>query len=166
MSDVVQTISSITRELDVEIVLYHAVNVPDDSSLELDEHWKSKATTYISHIRMVVSKAEVQEALRERIFKNPGALQAEIDRNRTRVESISEVFLSITEAVGKGAKHLDGAVRLVERLAGAFSCARTAKLEGQQRRLLPPPDELGLPDLEEPQSDNDDRGDSNQPSNQ
>jgi hypothetical protein len=48
----------------------------------------------------------------------------DIDRNRTHLESITEVFLSLTEAVGTGAKHLDGAVKLIERLAGAFLGAR------------------------------------------
>jgi hypothetical protein len=72
-------------------------------------------------------------------------LQAELDRNRTRVESITEVFLSITEAIGKGAKHLDGAVKLIERLAGALSSARSARSEHDTQLRLPHPDKLGLP---------------------
>jgi hypothetical protein len=84
------------------------------------------------------------ESLRERIFKRLNQLQEELDRNRTRIESVSEVFLSITEAISKGAKHLDGAVKLVERLAGALSGARTAKLERDEQLRLPAPENLGL----------------------
>jgi hypothetical protein len=74
-------------------------------------------------------------------------LQHEIDRNRTYLRSITEVFLTLTEAVSKGAKHLDGAVKLIERLGGAFSGARSAKIEHETRLKLPYPERLGLSDL-------------------
>ena len=57
------------------------------------------------------------------------------------------MFLTLTEAVSKGAKHLDRAVKLVERLGGAFSGARTAKIDHETRLKLPNPEQLGLSDL-------------------
>jgi hypothetical protein len=136
-------INTVLSSLEEEIRISEAIT-NDLSYIELDDNWKSRAGSYISHIREVVSKAEVIEPLRERIFKRLNQLQDEIDKNRTRVESISEVFLAITEAVGKGAKHLEGAVKLIERLAGAFSGARTARLEHDTQLRLPGPDNLGL----------------------
>ena len=41
----------------------------DGSYVEIDNLWKDKANTYIYHIRDIVSKATVEEGLRERIFR-------------------------------------------------------------------------------------------------
>lgn len=131
--------------LDIEIRINDAM-LDGMNYIELDDTWKAKATTYVAHIRDVVAKADVAESIRERIFKRLNELQAELDRNRTRVEAITEVFLSITEAVSKGAKHLDGAVKLIERLAGALSGARTARIEHETQLRLPSPERLGLSD--------------------
>lgn len=140
-------INYIEMELNTRKLLSVALASSDDR-VALDDSWKVKAGTYIAHIRTAVVNAEMNETLRERIFSKLNELQAEIDRNRTRVETISEVFLAITEAVGKGAKHLDGAVKLVERLAGALSGAKTAALEHKSVLKLPPPESVGLSDLE------------------
>jgi hypothetical protein len=136
-----------TRLLEKEIVRY-AMEEGNEAYIILDDHWRTKSTTYIFHIREVVSKAELAESLRERIFTRLNQLQNEIDRNRTRVESISEVFLVVTEAVGKGAKRLEGAIRIIERLAGALAGARTAALEHEITPKLPAPETFGLSDLE------------------
>jgi hypothetical protein len=143
----VANVNDALGDLDIEIRVNDAI-VGGDDYIELDDDWKTRATSYVAHIREVVSKAEVNESIRERIFRKLNDLQAEIDRNRTHVESLTEVFLSITEAVSKGAKHLDGAVKLVERLAGAFSGARTAKIEHDTQLRLPSPEKLGLPEPE------------------
>jgi len=75
-------------------------------------------------------------------------LQIEVDRNRTKLSSVTETFLSLTEAVSKGATNLMPAVRLLEKIAGAFSGARTAKLEYQpQQPRLPSPENLGMTEL-------------------
>jgi len=117
--------------------------------LPITDDWKATASTYIFHIRQVIKNAVIEEAIRERIFAKLNALQREIDRNRTTIEAITEVFLTITEAMGKGAKNLEGAVKLVERLAGAISGIRTEStmIEQELRRGLPAPEELGLSEL-------------------
>ena len=135
------------EDLDIEMRVQDAIYGGDDY-IELDSDWRARAGSYVSHIRNVVSRAEVNEAIRERIFNRLNELQSEIDRNRTHVEAITEVFLSLTEAVSKGAKHLEGAVKLVERLAGALSGARSAKIEHDTQLRLPRPEKLGLSDPE------------------
>ncbi len=140
-------INSALEDIELEIRISDAI-MADDDYIELNEDWKTRANTYVSHIREVVSKADMIEALRERIFKRLNELQNELDRNRTHVESITEVFLAVTEAVSKGAKHMDGAIKLIERLAGALSGARTARIEHDTQLRLPPPDNLGLTDPE------------------
>jgi hypothetical protein len=115
-------------------------------SISLDAAWKTKVTAYVAHIREVVAKAQVQEAIRERIFKALGQLQLEIDRNRTRPQAWAEVWLPMTEAIGRGAKNLEPAIRLLERGAGAISRLRTGIAGGHLPPRLPPPDDLGLND--------------------
>jgi len=142
------SIDDAIETIDLEIKIDDAIE-GSENHIELSADWKERATSYVFHIRSVVSKAQVNESMRERILKRLADLQFEIDKNRTRVNSISEVFLSVTEAVGQGAKHLEGAVRLVDRLAGALSGARTAKIEHDLQPRLPAPDRLGLPPPDE-----------------
>jgi hypothetical protein len=99
----------------------------------------------------VVSAGEITGALRERIFSSLNRLQSEVDRNRSYTQSICEVFLTLTEAAGKGAKNLLPAVRLVERLAGAYSSLRTAKIKHETILKLPGPEEVGLSDIDKPE---------------
>jgi phosphoenolpyruvate synthase/pyruvate phosphate dikinase len=122
-------------------------NTLNASGIRLNEDWKAKAASYVFHIREVVSRAEMIEGLRERIFDRLNQLQSEIDRNRTYAESISAVFLTITEAMSRGAKHLEPAVKLVERLAGALSGFSTASVEHETQFKLPGPEQFGLDDL-------------------
>ena len=95
----------------------------------------------------------MQEALRERIMLRLNKLQMEIDRNRTKLSSLTEVFLSLTEAAGKGANQLTPVVRIFEKLAGAISGARTATLEHEPTPRLPPPEDFGMTDLSSDDTD-------------
>jgi hypothetical protein len=94
----IKQIAEALNTLDIEIRVDDAIT-GIENYIELDNDWRARAGSYVSHIREVVSKADIIESIRERILKKLNELQSEIDRNRTRVESISEVFLSITEAV-------------------------------------------------------------------
>jgi hypothetical protein len=132
-------------DLDLEVQAAKIVHDTDaERILSLDADWQSKAGSYISHIREAVSRADMREALRERILSRLNALQVEIDRNRTRMESVTEVLLSLTEAVGKGAKNLTPALRLFERLAGALSGARSTRLGYETHEPLAAPESFGL----------------------
>ena len=113
-----------------------------EASVQLDRDWKAKATTLVDHIREVVTNAEMHEALREPIMRNLNQLQSEIDRNRTRLEVIANVWLQVTSAIGNGAKNLDPAVKLVERLSTALGKAKQHEVEADKHPQLPPPDDL------------------------
>jgi hypothetical protein len=143
-----QNIDDLTKfltDLSIQLNLAETILFDRESSdVVLDDDWRAKASTYVSHIRSLVMKAELEEGLRERITSRLNDLQRELDRNRTKVASVAEVFLSLTEAVQKGAKNLVPAVRLFERLAGALSGARTASREARKTLRLPPPEAPGL----------------------
>ncbi|WP_299891941.1 hypothetical protein [uncultured Ruegeria sp.] len=115
--------------------------------VSLDEDWRARATTYLDHIRKCVQEAEVEQLLRENILKKLNNLQAEIDRSRAHIHSFSEVFLVLTNAVSEGAKKLDPAVKIVERIAGAIYGLQKIENE-EQKKSLPPPERLGLPEPE------------------
>jgi hypothetical protein len=113
-----------------------------DASVQLDKDWKAKATTLVRHIREIVTKAEMDEALREPIMRSLNQLQAEIDRNRTRLDVVSNAWLQLTSAIGNGAKNLEPAVKLVERLSKALGKAKRFEIDAEQHPQLPPPDDL------------------------
>jgi len=146
-----EQVEEIIKVMELEISINKVFYEGKDDEISLDENWKSVSSTYIAHIRAVVSRANMPEIMRERILLHLNKLQLEIDRNRTRLSSLTEVFLSLTEAAGKGANNLAPAVRLFEKLAGAFSGARTSHTETrlgfEPQARLPPPETLGLTDL-------------------
>jgi hypothetical protein len=113
--------------------------------LILDATWKGKAGSYVVLIRDIVTKAQMEEKLRQNILGRLNALQGEIDRNQTRVEAFSETLIAITGAIGRGAKNLEPAVKLAERLAGSVFNLREDR-DQQPPLQLPPPEALGLPD--------------------
>jgi hypothetical protein len=118
----------------------------------LDENWRTVATTYVQHIRRAVAEAKMNEALREPIMSKLNDLQREIDRNRTRVESLSETWLKVTEAMGQGAENLGPVAKLLEKLSGPLSWLRRKQAD-EDTKALPPPETLGLPDLSDNGSD-------------
>jgi hypothetical protein len=115
-------------------------------SISLDAAWKDRVSGLVSRIRDIVTKAQMQEAIRERIFKALVQLQLELDRNRTRPQAWAEVWLPITEAIGRGTKNLEPALRLLERGAGAISRLRTGIAGGLLPPRLPPPENIGFDD--------------------
>ena len=113
----------------------------EESTVALDADWKAKVSTWVKHIREIVNKAEIEEGLREGIFRALNTLQSEVDRNRTRMDATAEVWLKLTDAIGQGAKNLEPAVKLLEKLAGAFGKAKQLEPEAK-RPSLPHPDEV------------------------
>ncbi|MCG6558127.1 hypothetical protein MB818_07945 [Ruegeria sp. 1NDH52C] len=114
-----------------------------EASVYLDQEWKSHATTLVSHIREVVTRATMADDLREPILRSLNQLQSEIDRNRTRLERVSDAWLQITSAIGNGAENLEPAVKLIERLSKAMGKAKRHEIEAEKHpQLPPPPDEL------------------------
>lgn len=110
----------------------------------LDQNWKEKALSLLSHVREHVRGADIPEGLRESIFQRLADLQSEIERNRTRIAAAGEALAEICSYIGKGAENLTPAVRLLERITGAFRNAQKASETSSRQRALPPPETLGL----------------------
>lgn len=95
-----------------------------------------------------MNSADLTEPLRQSIMNKLNDLQNEIDRKRTRLASAMSALSEMCEGVAAGAKTLEPAVKLLERVVGAFSGLQRRKLS-QQPAELPAPDTLGLPDFSE-----------------
>jgi hypothetical protein len=115
----------------------------------LDDHWRTRATSHLSHVRAAVEKAELPERLRQSIFNKLNELQAELDRNQTRVRAAVETMAELCEGVGAGAKSLEPAVKILERIVGAFHGLQRKVADNSAAPQLPAPDTLGLPDYSE-----------------
>ncbi|WP_372574390.1 hypothetical protein [Ruegeria jejuensis] len=107
-------------------------------TIELDDNWKAKATTLVGHIRETVSKATMEEGLREPIMRSLETLQAEIDRNRTRTDAIADVWSKVTTAMGAGVKNLEPVVVIIERLSKAVGEAMAFKIQLEAKPLQLP----------------------------
>jgi hypothetical protein len=96
-------------------------------------------------MRDAVQKADVAAEKKDRLFVLIDRLQCEVDRELTPVHAYGELFITICAYMGEGAKKLEPAVQLIERVAGALGEARDA-LSGpwrlpacrEPKRLEPP----------------------------
>jgi hypothetical protein len=89
------------------------------------------------------SDSDAAPSIKESMLAKVHALDAEIDRQRTRVEVVTGLLVGLCAAVGEGAKKLGPAVRLTERIVGAL-----ARLGPPEPAILalPAPEALGLDD--------------------
>jgi hypothetical protein len=79
-------------------------------------------------------------ALRESINQKLDAFAAEVERERTRLASFTEIFTQLCQGMSEGVTALKPAIEIGERLIGAF-----ARLAGQAPiATLPPSDDLDL----------------------
>jgi hypothetical protein len=111
----------------------------------LDRDWRAKITTYINYMKEAVGEADVEQQLRDAILVKINELQAEVDRERTKLQAGIDTLLAITEAIGEGAKKLEPARRLISSVVNSMSKLQKAETAGIA--LLPPPDKMGLPDV-------------------
>ena len=69
------------------------------------------------------------------------AFDAEVERDRTRLQALSAIFIELCTAMSAGATALQPAVRLLEKMTGAL-----ARLSGVSMPALPPPADYGMID--------------------
>jgi hypothetical protein len=110
----------------------------------LSGDYKTQIGGHLTAIRKIVQVAKLPESKRDTIFKKIGSLQEEVDRDRTRTQAVTALWLEITSAIGKGAENLDPAIERLEKIMNVFGRAKnedeTAALPGSSTKRLPPPD--------------------------
>ena len=122
-------------------------------SVGLDGNSKTKIHHYIDQIRTVIQEAELPEAKREALFAKLNALAAEVDKGRTTLQSLTDVWLAISGAIGEGFKKMEPARRCIDSIANLMGKAKEAeenlpslpagstakRIEGPAKRLPAPP---------------------------
>jgi len=113
--------------------------------ISLDESWRSKVSSLLAHVRDIVRKADIEDRLRASINQSINSLQTEVDRTQTRVSAASDALVELCDGIGQGAEALKPAVKLIEKVVGAFRKVQKQKQDGGNQASLPSPDILSLP---------------------
>ena len=116
-------------------------------------NFKTQIGGHLTAIRKIVHEADLSEKKRDAIFRRIEKLQFEVDRDRTRAEAATALWLDISSAIGQGAKNLDPAIERLERIMKVFAQARdedTPQLPApaEQKRIpapTPPPADDDIP---------------------
>ena len=136
---------ALINDVRIEKLLIEAESEGSDQIVLLDDDWRSKVQSYIEHIIIIVRKASIEEGIRERIMNRIAQLSAEVERNRTNITRLAEIWIELTAAGGRGAENLKPAVELLGRLAKAMTKLR----DSVTRPALPSPDQAQLPPPED-----------------
>lgn len=130
----------------------------ESSEISLNAATKEKISHLLNKLRSAVQQSEVAAEKKDRLLSLINKLQYEVDREVTPVHAYGELFITICTYMGEGAKRLEPAVQLVERVAGALGEARDAlggpwrlPARHEPKRLEPPKrksdsDELSVED--------------------
>jgi hypothetical protein len=104
-------------------------------SVVLDEATKIKLRHLLNELLGTVDKLEIPVAKKDRLRSRILALQEEIERERTRFETVGTLFIEACGYGGEGAKGFEPVVRLVERIGAAVGLAKNTA----DAKLPPPP---------------------------
>lgn len=104
-------------------------------SVRFDRATKEKLRHHLEQIRVLVDKAELGETKKEALFKKINALQAEIDRDRTRFEALAALTIEASGTLGE-ALEKSKIESLLDKVAYLFWGAKQ-----EETKRLPPPTE-------------------------
>ena len=136
---------ALINDVIIEKLIIEAESKGSGQIVLLDDDWRSKVQSYIEHIIIIVRKASIEEGIRERIMNRIAQLSADVERNRTNITRLAEIWIELTAAGGRGAENLKPAVELLERLTKAVTKLR----DSVTRPALPSPDQVQLPPPED-----------------
>jgi hypothetical protein len=145
-----ERLRAIKEEIDKKKIDILVETTTRKTAIQLDTAWRDKIHSYILHIRNIVNSADnVPAPIKEGILRKLSELDTEVDRGRTTVQIITDVFVELCAGVSSGAKALIPAVKIGERIIGAL-----ARLKEQPPTLaLPSPDQFDLPSPEMMEAD-------------
>jgi hypothetical protein len=117
-------------------------------SVQLDTKTKQILGHHIGQMREIFTKLEIEEKHREDLFKRLNDLQEEVDRNRTRYDSLAALSIETAGVIGQTVEKS----RLLEIMDAIARVLWGARKEQDQRRLPPPqrPKQIEPPRIQEP----------------
>jgi len=107
-------------------------------SVRVDTATKAKIHHHIEQVRVIVEKLEVTERKKDALLERLNDFGAEVDRSRTRLESLGALIIEAAEVFGEAAEKAEPARKWIETIARLVWGARRAEDEAKQ---LPPPRE-------------------------
>jgi hypothetical protein len=120
------------------------------NSVGLDGNTKAKIHQYIQKIRTVLNKFELPEPKRDALFSKLDAFALEVDRSRTNLQSVTDVYLTVCTAIGEGFNRLEPVRKFIDSIAALMGKAKETE---DSLRALPAPTnqlEFSLKQLEPP----------------
>lgn len=105
-------------------------------TVALDAPTKLKISHLLTQMREAVQQAPISSEKKDRLFAMIDQLQAEVDRDRTPVHAIGELYLTICTYVAEGVEKLEPVSKFLQSVGGALGIAH--KKEEAQAKLPPP----------------------------
>lgn len=102
----------------------------------LDAATKLKISHLLTQMREAVQHAPVASEKKDRLFAMIDKLQGEVDRDRTPVHAIGELYLTICTYAAEGVEKLEPVSKFLQSVGGALGIAH--KKEEAQAKLPPP----------------------------
>ena len=90
----------------------------------LSDDYKQEIHHLLNRVRKVVHASDLEQPKKDAIQKKINELNDEVDQSTTKFGRYKAVWLEVTEAVGEGAKNLEPAVKILERVGSIFGKAR------------------------------------------
>ncbi len=127
------------HEIDRYSTIFHIENSRRNRkySVALDASTKARLHHHLNQMKDVVRDLDISEVRREAFYSCIADLEAEINRNRSRMEAIGSALVSYCQYVGEGAENLNPLVKILERVAAALGKAKETEIETDRR--LPAP---------------------------
>lgn len=127
-------------------------------TVPLNAEYRNEIHAMLDKIRKVVANLQISDRKREAIYSKIGALAIEVDKDRTRTDTLMELVLEGSATLGEAAENLEPAVKLIEKLTNVFA---KAKVESEPPALTGPnkgsgPKRITGPAVAEPPIDLDD----------
>lgn len=99
--------------------------------IQIKPSFKDEITNLLGTIRKIVNQEVNDHRKKDAIFQKIRALQSEVDRDQTTVDSVFTLLLDFTETLGESAENLEPLIEKAERLKKLF-------FEGAQRQSTLP----------------------------
>lgn len=106
-------------------------------SVGLDQNDKTKIHHYIGNIKEIVDKSDLIEDKKDKLYEKLNDLALEVDKNRTRLETVAAVFMTLCSGIGQGFSKLEPARRWLDSIATVME--RAKDLENIAQPKIPPP---------------------------
>jgi hypothetical protein len=96
-------------------------------SVGLDGNTKTKIHSYIEKIRIVLNKIEIPEPKRDTLFGKLDAFALEVDKSRTNLQAVTDIYLTVCTVIGEGFNKLEPVRRFIDSIAALMGRAKESE---------------------------------------